>query len=59
MFRQADFPRYIPGLWVTICLNLIAILTLGVMSLHFQRRNKMVRNKQCINEGSDTFEYTI
>jgi hypothetical protein len=59
VFRQADFPRYIPGLWTTIALNIASIACCAIMSVYFTRRNKLALAGAVVNEGWEGFLYTL
>lgn len=59
VFRQADFPRYFPGLWTTIALNLACMACCGFMSMYFIKKNRQAREGLTINEGLVDFHYTI
>ena len=60
-FRQQDFPRYRPGLWVTAALQFFILFLLCLTSAHFWRRNRQVTRgtaKKPI-EGLEGFQYTL
>lgn len=59
VYRQADFPRYIPGLWTTIGLNLMTIGFCVFMSLYFKKENAKADQGRTVLEGSAKFRYTI
>lgn len=59
VFRQADFPRYFPGLWTTIGLNLFSICACGFMTMYFMKRNRLVDEGKVVNEGLPGFKYTL
>jgi len=59
VYRQADFPQYIPGLWTTIGLNLMTITFCVLMTLHFKAQNKKADEGRVVLEGSAKFRYTI
>ncbi|KAJ3737509.1 major facilitator superfamily domain-containing protein [Lentinula guzmanii] len=44
IFRQEDFPRYIPGIIATISCQVLLLVLLGVLTLHFWYQNKAKRN---------------
>ncbi|WEW60787.1 hypothetical protein PRK78_006275 [Emydomyces testavorans] len=60
-FRQADAPRYVPGLWTTTGLQFVGVGLLCVMEFHFWRRNKQVDEKRAAKpiEGLEGFKYTL
>lgn len=43
IYRQQDFPRYIPGIIATISLQVLALILLGIMTVHFWYENKKVK----------------
>ncbi|KAK0492890.1 hypothetical protein EDD18DRAFT_1108498 [Armillaria luteobubalina] len=45
IYRQQDFPRYIPGIITTIALQILLLVMLGVMTVHFWYENKKVKSK--------------
>ncbi|KAI5450461.1 hypothetical protein NCC49_003083 [Naganishia albida] len=60
VYRQADAPQYIPGLWTTIgCQLLIISICLG-LTFHFKSVNKkMDEGRQGPVEGVEGFRYSI
>lgn len=61
VFREADAPRYVPGLWVTAGLQLFIIMLVGCNTIYFIRKNKQVDNgtiKKAI-EGQEGFKFTL
>ncbi|KAG8759921.1 hypothetical protein FRC14_004579 [Serendipita sp. 396] len=59
-FRSKDSPKYRPGLWVTICANIVIIITCSIMTAAFTYRNRQVRaGKGRPIEGKVGFFYTI
>lgn len=61
VFRQADAPRYIPGIWATIACQLVMLALLSLMTLHFWRKNKQARQGTLSQplEGRQNFFYTL
>jgi hypothetical protein len=59
VYRQADFPRYVPGLWTTVGLNLMTLVFCLVMTFYFKKRNQALDEGRSLNEGSDKFKYTL
>ncbi|KAK9900127.1 MFS general substrate transporter [Cystobasidium minutum MCA 4210] len=59
VYRQADYPRYIPGLWTTIGLNLMTIAFCVLMSLYFKAQNRKADEGRLAPEGNPKFRYTI
>merc|ERR1711881_586993 len=55
VYRQADYPKYVPGLGATMgCQGLIIIL-LAVLSIHFKRSNKKADEGNHVIEGNHKF----
>ncbi|KAL1678216.1 major facilitator superfamily domain-containing protein [Schizophyllum commune] len=61
VYREADFPDYVPGLWTTIGAQVVLILLVGVTSLHFRRMNQLSRAGRLSHplEGQPGFFYTL
>ncbi|KAJ3857615.1 major facilitator superfamily domain-containing protein, partial [Lentinula lateritia] len=60
IFRQQDFPRYIPGISVTILCQALLLVLLGVLTLNFRFHNKTKRNTlQSAMGGRIDFLYTL
>ncbi|KAK0219197.1 major facilitator superfamily domain-containing protein, partial [Armillaria fumosa] len=45
IYRQQDYPRYIPGIITTIALQILLLVLLGIMTVHFWYENKKVKSK--------------
>jgi len=60
VFRQADYPRYLPGLWATIGAQLLIITFCGILTIWFKRINKALDEgrREPIN-GHASFRYSI
>jgi MFS family permease len=60
-FRQKDFPKYRPGLWVSAGLQFFILSLLCIMSAHFWRRNRQVSRGTASKpiEGLEGFKYTL
>ncbi|CAA7267719.1 unnamed protein product [Cyclocybe aegerita] len=59
-FQQKDYPRYIPGMWVTIAFQFAMIGLLGVTTFVLHRRNQLRREgKIGPLEGTEDFYYTL
>ncbi|KAK0241418.1 major facilitator superfamily domain-containing protein [Armillaria nabsnona] len=43
IYRQQDYPRYIPGIIATISLQVLALILLGIMTIHFGYENKKAK----------------
>ncbi|KAF4563236.1 hypothetical protein EYR36_003675 [Pleurotus pulmonarius] len=41
VFREVDRPKYVPGLWVTLGMQVLIVVLVGVMNLHFKRMNRL------------------
>jgi len=60
VFRQQDFPRYVPGLWVTIGCQFFMLGMLAASSFYFIMKNKQVREGTAPPIGGRPgFYYTI
>ncbi|KAJ8076727.1 hypothetical protein PM082_001150 [Marasmius tenuissimus] len=54
IFRQQDFPRYLPGVIVTISFQGLLLVLLGIITAYFWDQNKKTRR-----EGAGRFLYTL
>ncbi|KNZ74905.1 hypothetical protein J132_05904 [Termitomyces sp. J132] len=60
VFRQADSPRYLPGIYATIACQVLLLLLLALMSLYFWKHNKRVFEESASAEvGQPEFLYTL
>lgn len=60
IFRQADAPKYIPGIWTVIGLQVGVLLVVGGSSLWFTKENAKTRkDRKRLIEGQEGFFYTI
>jgi hypothetical protein len=60
VFRQADAPKYIPGIWTTIGLQLAALVVLACSSAWFASENRKTREDRTrLIEGQQGFFYTL
>ncbi|KAJ2924109.1 hypothetical protein H1R20_g12979, partial [Candolleomyces eurysporus] len=59
VFRQKDYPDYIPGIWATMACQFMMIIVLSVNTYVFYRRNKLAAEGKRINEGTPGFFYTL
>ncbi|POY70873.1 hypothetical protein BMF94_6050 [Rhodotorula taiwanensis] len=59
VYRQVDYPKYIPGLGATIGCQGMIILLLVLLSMHFRRCNKRADEGTYVIEGNPRFRYTI
>ncbi|KAG7443735.1 uncharacterized protein BT62DRAFT_1008798 [Guyanagaster necrorhizus] len=46
IYRQQDFPRYVPGIMATISLQVFLLFLLGGMTLHFWYENKRAKRRE-------------
>ncbi|KDR75749.1 hypothetical protein GALMADRAFT_226395 [Galerina marginata CBS 339.88] len=59
IYRQKDFPRYMPGIWATIACQFTMLLCLALTTFVFTRRNKECREgKRAQLENTPGFYYT-
>ncbi|KAK0454616.1 major facilitator superfamily domain-containing protein [Armillaria borealis] len=61
VFREKDFPKYVPGLWVTIGTQIVLIGVVLVTVIHFSRLNRLMREgklKEPI-QGQPGFYHTL
>jgi MFS family permease len=61
IFRQQDYPRYLPGFWATIGIQFFLLFLLGVTSIHYHIMNKKARAGTLKSplEGQPGFLYTL
>ncbi|KAJ6593467.1 major facilitator superfamily domain-containing protein [Mycena capillaripes] len=61
VYREQDFPRYLPGLWVTLGAQFLLLFLVGVTSVHFTRLNRLARAGKLSGplEGQPGFFYTL
>ncbi|KAJ7099567.1 major facilitator superfamily domain-containing protein [Mycena belliarum] len=61
VYREQDFPRYLPGLWVTLGAQFLLLFLVGATSLHFTRMNRLSREGKLAAplEGQPGFFYTL
>ncbi|KAF5335279.1 hypothetical protein D9611_011760 [Ephemerocybe angulata] len=59
VFRQKDYPDYIPGIWATMACQFFMILLLAINTFVFQRRNKLAAQGKRVNEETPGFYYTL
>lgn len=58
VFRQADFPRYIPGIYATIACQLVLLTLLAGITMYFRLQNQKA-GSGCQTEGQSNFVYTL
>lgn len=59
VFRQQDYPKYIPGMWATILSQVLILVILAVLTLHFWRENKRHMESGRLIQGQPKFMYTL
>ncbi|PPR05324.1 hypothetical protein CVT24_008043 [Panaeolus cyanescens] len=61
IFRAADYPRYVPGLAVSIVAQILILVVLAIMTYHFDTLNKLSREGKLSEplEGTPGFQYTL
>ncbi|KAF8178649.1 major facilitator superfamily domain-containing protein [Mycena galopus ATCC 62051] len=61
VYREQDFPRYLPGLWVTLGAQFLLLFLVGATSMHFIRLNKLSAAGKLAGplEGRPGFFYTL
>ncbi|KAF9553035.1 MFS general substrate transporter [Agrocybe pediades] len=61
VFRQVDYPSYLPGIYATIGSQLLMLVLLALTTTHFWLKNKSVRTGQAdeLLEGQEGFFYTL
>ncbi|KAJ3519094.1 hypothetical protein NMY22_g13355 [Coprinellus aureogranulatus] len=52
VYRQEDFPLYIPGIWATMACQFMMLILLAINSFVFYRRNREAREGKRVNEDS-------
>ncbi|TFK74582.1 MFS general substrate transporter [Pluteus cervinus] len=58
VFRQVDFPRYLPGMFTTIICQVVLLVVLAITTLYFWTQNQKARRGEVILEGQPGFLYT-
>lgn len=58
VFRQADFPRYLMGIYATIACQLVLLALLAGTTIYFRRENQKA-HLACQVEGQTRFVYTL
>jgi hypothetical protein len=58
VFRQADAPKYLPGLFTTIALTILLGTMVGILSVHHDRENAKADRGEKIIYNSPSFRYT-
>ncbi|GAA5881185.1 hypothetical protein JCM16303_004834 [Sporobolomyces ruberrimus] len=59
VYRQVDYPRYLPGLWATIGCQLAILCILAALSFYFRIRNGQAERGERVIENGAGFRYTL
>ncbi|GAA6053960.1 hypothetical protein JCM3770_004642 [Rhodotorula araucariae] len=59
VYRQVDYPRYLPGLYATIGCQFAIIAIISALSLYFYHQNKRAEAGEIVLEGNPKFRYTL
>jgi hypothetical protein len=59
IFRSQDSPRYLPGIWVCIGLNILIIITTIVNTIIFRKENAKAERGEKVLEEDANFRYTL
>jgi succinate dehydrogenase hydrophobic anchor subunit len=60
VFRQQDYPKYLPGLWATMACQFFNLVLLAITTMYFTHKNNQVREGKVKElEGREGFLYTI
>lgn len=60
VFREVDYPRYIPGLWVTIGSQFLLFIAVGITTYHLRKQNILLKQQKISSiEGQPGFYYTL
>jgi len=59
VFRQQDFPKYIPGLWASVGCQILMLVLLAIMTTHYTRKNRLAGSGSLVLENLPGFLYTI
>ncbi|KAL2862509.1 major facilitator superfamily domain-containing protein [Aspergillus lucknowensis] len=59
IFRSQDAPDYIPGIWGAIASQLLLLIIVAMLSVHFWISNRKADRGEKVIEGSPDFRYTI
>jgi len=59
VYRQKDFPKYMPGIWATLACQFTMLICLAFLTWLFNKRNKAYREGKCGHlENTPGFYYT-
>ncbi|KAL8287131.1 hypothetical protein RQP46_003583 [Phenoliferia psychrophenolica] len=59
IYRQVDYPFYIPGIAGTMAFQVLIIIIAGILSVYFKKMNRLADEGKVILEGQPGFRYTI
>ncbi|KAF8464454.1 major facilitator superfamily domain-containing protein [Kalaharituber pfeilii] len=59
VYRNADRPRYLPGLWTTVGCQLLILVLLTICTAYFRVQNKKQEKEGKKLENCEGFRYTI
>jgi hypothetical protein len=59
IFRSQDAPGYRPGFYGLIACNLMILVVVAILSIHFRVSNRRAENGQTTIEGLAGFRYTM
>lgn len=59
IFRQADYPKYHPGMYTTIALTILMGVMVGLQSMYFASRNKKADRGELVLYDTPSFRYTL
>merc|ERR1712093_318658 len=59
VYRQVDYPKYIPGLMATVGCQIAIILIVGGLSFYFRAQNRRAEAGTNVIEGNPKFRYTL
>merc|ERR1712070_777672 len=59
VYRQVDYPKYLPGLMATVGCQIAIILIVGGLSFYFRAQNRRAEAGTNVIEGNPKFRYTL
>ncbi|GAA5999144.1 uncharacterized protein JCM10292_001621 [Rhodotorula paludigena] len=59
VYRQADYPRYIPGLMSTVGCQIVIVIICCINTLYFRSQNRKADRGEVVIEGNPSFRYAI
>ncbi|KAF8911501.1 major facilitator superfamily domain-containing protein [Gymnopilus junonius] len=61
VFRQVDYPTYLPGIYATVACQFLMLVLLAVTTLHYWHKNKSIIQGTAAEplEGREGFLYTL